>query len=92
MTTSHASLSPAVLGGRRSRPLEGPWALTLARFLVPLAALVVTTGRGWPGPAGVRAVWAGAIAAELALTFKPSRAWASAAALGAGVMAWLIWG
>jgi len=71
---------------------DGPWPLALARWLVLATAFLVTTGPGWPGPGNERYVWAGAIGAELLLGFRRSRAWASAAAVGAGVMAWLIWG
>jgi hypothetical protein len=82
-----ASLLPVLRAGR-----DGRWALVVASALLPLAAFLMLGGPGWPGAANERFVWAAVIAAELALTFRPSRAWAYAAALGAGAMAWLIWG
>jgi hypothetical protein len=77
---------------RAARADEGPWPLQAARVLVLFAAFVVTSGPGWPGTAGDRPIWAGAILAEALLSFRPTRAWAASAGLAGGLIAWLLIG
>ncbi len=77
---------------RAARADEGPWPLQAARAVVFFAAFVVTSGPGWPGPAGDRPIWAGAILAETLLSFRPTRTWAVGAGLAAGLIAWLLIG